>query len=67
MSDNIIELLDVHQAAKRLNVSERFIRRIVAERRIAVHRIGRHVRLRADDIESFIAAARQEPRKRRPW
>jgi excisionase family DNA binding protein len=67
MHDDVTELLDVHQAAERLNVSERFIRRIVAERRIAVYRIGRHVRLREHDIEAFIAAARQEPRRRWPW
>jgi excisionase family DNA binding protein len=67
MHDNVTELLSVEQAADRLNVTVRFIRRLVAERRIAVYRIGRHVRLRADDIEAFIAAARREAiRRRRP-
>ncbi|WP_232021725.1 excisionase family DNA-binding protein [Pseudonocardia autotrophica] len=27
-----------------MNASERFVRRLVAERRIAFHRVGRHVR-----------------------
>jgi excisionase family DNA binding protein len=54
-------LLTVEQAADALNVSVRFVRRLIAERRIAVHRIGRHVRLARADLEVFAAQGRSEP------
>lgn len=53
--------LTVAQAADRMNVSERFIRRLIEERRIAFHRVGRHVRLRPVDLDAFFAAGRVEP------
>lgn len=53
-------LLTVEQTADAMNVSVRFVRRLVAERRIAVHRLGRHVRLSRDDIDAFVAASRSE-------
>ncbi|MGB8255401.1 MAG: excisionase family DNA-binding protein [Pseudonocardiaceae bacterium] len=36
--------LTVSETAVYLNTSERFVRRLVAERRIAFHHVGRHVR-----------------------
>lgn len=60
------ELFTVEEAAKLLNVSVRFVRRLVAERRIAVVRLGRHVRLAQADLEAFVAAGREEPVRRRP-
>ncbi len=53
-------LLTVDRAATRLGTSTRFVRRIVAERRIAFTKIGRHVRLDTDDVDAFIAAGRIE-------
>ena len=38
------ELIGIKQLASRLGVSERFVRRLVEERRIAFHKIGRYVR-----------------------
>jgi excisionase family DNA binding protein len=38
-------LLTVEEAADRLGTSVRFVRRLVAERRIAYVKVGRHVRL----------------------
>ena len=38
-------LLTVEEAAERLGTSTRFVRRLVAERRIAYVKVGRHVRL----------------------
>ena len=49
-------LLTVEQAAERLGTSERFVRRLIAERRIAYVKLGRHVRIAADDLEAFIVA-----------
>ena len=53
-------LLTVEQAADRLGTSVRFIRRLIAERRIAYVRIGRHVRIAEADLASFVAAGRVE-------
>jgi excisionase family DNA binding protein len=55
-------LLTVEQAADRLGTSMRFVRRLVAERRIAYVKVGRHVRLDPTDVEAFIAASRVEVR-----
>ena len=53
-------LLTVEEAADRLGTSVRFVRRLIAERRIAYIRIGRHVRIAEADLTSFIAAGRIE-------
>jgi excisionase family DNA binding protein len=53
-------LLTVEEAADRLGTSVRFIRRLIAERRIAYVRIGRHVRIAEADLASFVAAGRVE-------
>lgn len=42
-------------------LGERYVRRLVAERRIAFHRVGRKVLIRRTDIESLIEAGRVEP------
>jgi excisionase family DNA binding protein len=55
-------LLTVEQAAERLGTSVRFVRRLVAERRIAYVKVGRHVRLDPADVEAFIGASRVEVR-----
>lgn len=47
-------LLTVDQAADRLATGARFVRRLIAERRIVFVRIGRHVRIPASAIEAFI-------------
>ncbi len=53
--------LTVTEAADYLNTSPRFIRRLIAERRIAFHHVGRHVRLATNDLEHFVQAGRVEP------
>jgi excisionase family DNA binding protein len=55
-------LLTEEEAAERLGTSTRFVRRLVAERRIAYVKVGRHVRLDPTDVESFIAGSRVEVR-----
>lgn len=57
--------LTVAEAAEYLNTSERFIRRLIAERRVAFHHVGRHVRLTAPDLDAFVRAGRVEPITRR--
>ena len=58
--------LTLAQAAAYLNVSERFVRRLVAERRIAFHKVGHFLRFRTDDLDAFLEAGRVEPAESRP-
>lgn len=51
-------LYTVEEAAELLNTSPRFVRRLIAERRITFTRIGRHIRIAADDLEAFVAHGR---------
>jgi excisionase family DNA binding protein len=57
-------LLTVEQAADRLGTSERFVRRLIAERRIAYVKLGRHVRIAEPDLINFFATGRVEPPRR---
>jgi len=54
-------LLTVDQAAERLGTTVRFIRRLRAERRIAVVKLGKHIRIDSNDLDAYIEASRQEP------
>jgi excisionase family DNA binding protein len=53
-------LVNVEQAAERLGTSPRFIRRLIAERRIPFTKLGKHVRIDTADLDAFIAAGRVE-------
>jgi excisionase family DNA binding protein len=53
-------LLSVEAAAEYLGASPRFVRRLVAERRVPYVKVGRLVRLTAEDLDDYIAAARVE-------
>jgi excisionase family DNA binding protein len=55
-------LLTVEEAAERLGTSARFIRRLIAERRIAYTKLGRHVRIAGRDLDAFVASGRVEAR-----
>lgn len=48
-------LLTVEEAGELLNTGPRFIRRLIAERRIEFVRVGRHVRIAHSALVSFIA------------
>jgi excisionase family DNA binding protein len=60
------QLYTVDEAAERLDTTPRFIRRLIAERRIAFTRLGRHVRIPADVLDEFVAAGRVEPQIPKP-
>ena len=49
------------ETADYLNTSERFVRRLIAERRVAFHHVGRHVRFALSDLDDWLAASRVEP------
>lgn len=56
--------LTVSEAADYLNTSVRFVRRLVAERRVAFHKVGAHVRIAVADLEAYVQAGRVEPMTR---
>lgn len=55
------ELLTIEEAADRIKMSVRYLRRAVAERRIAFHRLGRSIRFDPADLAAFVQANRVEP------
>lgn len=57
------KLLTVDEAAGVLNTTPRFVRRLITERRIPFHHIGRHVRITEGDLRAFIEAGRVAPPK----
>jgi excisionase family DNA binding protein len=61
------QLLSVQEVAELLGTSERFPRRLIAERRIEFVRVGRPVRIPVSALRDFIKEGRVEPviRKRR--
>jgi excisionase family DNA binding protein len=54
-------LLTVEVAADRMSTSVRFVRRLIAERRIAYVKLGRHVRIPESALGEFIAAGAVPP------
>lgn len=54
-------LLGVLDLADRLGTSERFVRRLVAERRVPFHKVGKYVRFDPRDIDTWLANHRVEP------
>lgn len=57
---NVARMLDTVAAAKHLGTPERFVRRLVAERRIRFYKIGMYVRFDVADLDAFILAGRVE-------
>lgn len=56
--------LTLEEAAAYLNISERYMRRLVAERRVAFHKIGRLLRFRTGDLDQMLDRCRIEPATR---
>jgi excisionase family DNA binding protein len=54
-------LLTAEAAAELLDTKVRFIRRLIAERRIEFVRVGRHVRISESALADFIEAGRVQP------
>ena len=53
-------LLGVRELAAVLGTSERFVRRLVAERRLPFHKVGKYVRFDPRDIEAWLSEHRVE-------
>ena len=54
-------LLDVEQVAIRLGTKPRFVRRLIAERRIEFHKVGRYVRISESALGDFIEGYSDRP------
>lgn len=52
---------DYAEAAAYLGVTERFMRTLVAEKRIAHHKLGKFVRFSDGDLDRYAEATRVEP------
>jgi excisionase family DNA binding protein len=55
------DLVDIARAAERLGVSVRYVRRLVAERRIPYVKFGHLLRFDPVELEAWIDAARVGP------
>jgi excisionase family DNA binding protein len=51
-------LLTIGQAGEYLGTGERFVRRLVAQRRISYVKLGKYVRLQQSALDAFIEAGR---------
>lgn len=54
-------LLTVEQAGELLGTTERFPRRLIAERRIRFVRVGRHVRIPESAIAEYVESRTVQP------
>ena len=54
-------LLAVDQAAELLGTGERFVRRLIAERRITYVHVGRHIRIPESAIDEYINERTVQP------
>jgi len=53
-------MLGISQLAERLGTTERFVRRLVCERRIPFHKVGKYVRFDPNDVDDWVAERRVE-------
>lgn len=58
-------LLSLDETAEYLTVSPRFVRRLVAERRISYHKVGKYLRFDAADLDEWLDDVRVERIARR--
>jgi excisionase family DNA binding protein len=54
------ELLTVEETADLLKTSVRFVRRLIAERRVPYTKVGKYVRLYRSDVDAFVESGRVE-------
>ncbi len=52
------QLISVEQLADELGVSVRYVRRIVAERRISYVKVGHLIRFQGDEVQRWVEANR---------
>ncbi|MFD9740639.1 excisionase family DNA-binding protein [Umezawaea sp. NPDC059074] len=52
------EHFSVDEAADYLSTTVRFIRRLVADRRVTFYKVGKYVRFKRVDLDAFVQAGR---------
>jgi excisionase family DNA binding protein len=57
-SAGAVELLTASQAGDYLRTGERFVRRLIAERRIPYVKLGKYVRIERSVLDAFIESGR---------
>ena len=57
--DNIPQLITIDQLAERLGVTERYVRRLVAERRVPYRKLGKLVRFAEHEIAAWLDTTRR--------
>jgi excisionase family DNA binding protein len=55
------KLLTIEAAAAHIGMSPRYVRRLIAERRILFYRLGRSVRIDPADLAAHVHSGRVEP------
>lgn len=58
-ADAVVPLLTIKQVAAALTCCTKTVRRLIEKKELAVVKCGRFVRVRQDDLESFIARWRR--------
>jgi len=53
------ELVDIETVARLLGAGERYVRRMVSERRVPIVKVGHYVRFDLADIRKFVEQRRQ--------
>jgi excisionase family DNA binding protein len=56
--EDMTTLMDIKRLAAHLNVTESFIRRLIHERRIPFHKIGKFIRFHPADVDAWIQKQR---------
>jgi excisionase family DNA binding protein len=54
------DLLRIEEAAEVMGMSARHVRRLVTERQVAFHKLGRSVRIARADIAAYLESGRVE-------
>ena len=54
-----VQLLSISAVAKRLDVSIRTVRRLIDDKSIAIHRIGRQIRVSEADLAAYVQSRRE--------
>lgn len=61
MAAEEIEWLSTQDAARRLGITPRTLYRFIDLGELPAYRLGRVIRLKADDVDAFIESSRIEP------
>jgi len=61
MSQDEFEWLSTKEAARRLGITTRTLYRLIDEGQLPAYKFGRVIRLKADEVEAFVDAARITP------